>query len=250
MSRTAIKILSYNIHKGFSALNKRLVLAGIKESIRTLNADIVFLQEVIGHHELHAQRHETWPTQTQFEFLADTTWPHYAYGKNAVYTSGHHGNAFLSAFPIVQWSNTNISTNQWENRGLLHAVIEIPTTQKKIHCFCIHLSLFQSGREQQMLRITETINEQVPRDEPLIVAGDFNDWRMRVSDRFAKQVGVTEAFSSHQGNYAKTYPSIFPFLCLDRIYTRGFTIHETKILHGSPWQQLSDHIPLYAELSF
>src|SRR5687767_3184071 len=114
------RVLSYNIHKGFS-MDRRLVLSAIKEAIQSTKAEIVFLQEVIGEHSKHAKRVSDWPEDSHFEFLADSIWEHFAYGKNAVYTEGHHGNAILSRRPITFWENIDISNNRLERRGLLHA---------------------------------------------------------------------------------------------------------------------------------
>ena len=44
-----------------------------------------------------------------YEFLADTIWSQYAYGRNAVYDNGDHGNALLSKFPITHYENHDIS---------------------------------------------------------------------------------------------------------------------------------------------
>jgi len=41
-----LKVATYNIHKGFSPLNRRVVLHELRERLHELNADIVFLQEV------------------------------------------------------------------------------------------------------------------------------------------------------------------------------------------------------------
>jgi endonuclease/exonuclease/phosphatase family metal-dependent hydrolase len=46
MTSPIIKVLSYNIHKGFSPSNRRFVLQGIREGIRSTGADVVFLQEL------------------------------------------------------------------------------------------------------------------------------------------------------------------------------------------------------------
>ena len=254
MSDLTLRVLSYNIHKGFSTGNQRFVLNLIKESIRPLGANLVFLQEVIGEHQLHAARVKEWPTQSQFEYLADDIWSHYAYGKNAVYSSGHHGNAILSAFPIINWSNSNISTNQLESRGLLHAVVEIPLcadTQSSptiVHCFCVHLSLFQQGRERQIKNIAHIIMSEVGPDAPFILAGDFNDWRGYASKVLEELTGATEVFNVQLGAHARTYPAALPFLRLDRIYTRGMRIENVCSLAGNPWNRLSDHIALFAEL--
>ena len=59
---------------------------------------------------------------------------------------------------------------------------------------------------------------------------------------------MKEAYSATHGKYARTFPAWFPLLPLDRIYVRGFEIKEARILGGSPWSGLSDHLALYAEL--
>ena len=96
---TSLKIATYNIHKGFSQFNQRLVIHELRERLRELDADIVFLQEVQGEHLQHPQRHTDYPSVPQHEFLADEFWAHHAYGMNAVYENGHHGNAILVVFP-------------------------------------------------------------------------------------------------------------------------------------------------------
>ena len=46
-----LKIATYNIHKGLSFSNKRLVIHELRERLRTLGPDLVFLQEVHGAHD-------------------------------------------------------------------------------------------------------------------------------------------------------------------------------------------------------
>ena len=108
-----IRIVTYNIHKGFSQFNQRMVLHELRDQLRGIHADLVFLQEVVGAHDLHAEKHENWPEASQYEFLADSIWDDYAYGKNAVYPEGHHGNAILSRFPIVSWENVDVSAHRY-----------------------------------------------------------------------------------------------------------------------------------------
>ena len=121
-----LRIATFNIHKGVTSFNARLVLHEQRDLIRHLQADIVFLQEVLGAHSTHKRRFKLWPTQSQHEFLADSIWHDFAYGKNAVYPAGHHGNALLSKFPIVKWENIDISAHSSEQRGLLHCELSIP----------------------------------------------------------------------------------------------------------------------------
>jgi len=245
----SIKVLSYNIHKGFSPLGRRLTIERIKQLIQSLDADIVMLQEVVGDHK--HERYKITPqdnSNIQFEFLADQIWPNYAYGKNAPYPQGHHGNCILSKYPIKSWRNINISTNKLEQRGLLHAVIEWPANQQPLHLLCTHLNLFEKSRTFQISKIIDYVNGADLKAHPLILCGDFNDWRQSISRQLKKNCDIEESFFKLNGKHATTFPSICPVLKLDRIYYRGLIpIHAT-------WQHQfksisSDHIPLYSEFS-
>ena len=83
-----LHVVTYNIHKGLSFFNRRLVIHELRDRLRDLGADIVFLQEVQGIHAHQSKRHGDWPTQPQYEFLADSVWGDFAYGRNAVYEDG------------------------------------------------------------------------------------------------------------------------------------------------------------------
>ncbi len=241
-------VLSYNIHKGFTSGNRRFVLEQIRHAIREVHADLVLLQEVLGEHEGHRKRVRAWPLQSQFEFLADELWPHYAYGRNAIYTAGHHGNAILSKFPFVQWENIDISTNRLERRGLLHGVLGIPGRELKIHVICVHLGLLETERMDQITQLCKRVDEIVPHGEPLIVGGDFNDWREKLSKPLLERLNLEEVFIRMEGSSARTFPSWLPALKLDRIYSRGIRPRRVRRMDGRPWNQLSDHVALYAEL--
>lgn len=240
----SIRVVSYNIHKGFSATNLNFVLKRLKASIREVGADLVLLQEVVGHHDVHGTKIENWPTTSQLEYLADEIWPHHAYGKNAVYTQGHHGNAILSRFPILFWENEDISQNRLERRGLLHASIEIPIFAAPVHVFSVHLGLFESDRRAQVQLLCKRIKTMVPKEAPLIVGGDFNDWRENASNALKEELGLEEAYRSQNGEHAKTFPSWLPMLRLDRLYSRGLACESATLASGKVWKELSDHLPL------
>ena len=247
MPNISIKVLTYNIHKGFSIGNRRFILHEIKDSLRHVDADAVFLQEILGERTISQNRFDDWPNNRQFEFLADQVWHHHAYGKNAIYKSGHHGNAILSKYPFINWENIDVSYMKTASRSLLHGTIEIPDTGTKIHIICVHLGLFEREREKQLETLSKRINSHVPSDEPLIIAGDFNDWRGNAERHLHDDLGVTEAYKNTHGCYARTWPAALPILSMDRIYSRGLDIVDCLRLHGQPWSQLSDHTPLLAE---
>ena len=126
MPRFSLNVLTINTHKGFTAFNRRFILPELREAVRSVSADIVCLQEVMGAHEIHPLHIENWPDTTHYEFLADTMWSDYAYGRNAVYPEGHHGNAVLSRFPIEHYQNLDVSVGNSEKRGLLYCRIVPP----------------------------------------------------------------------------------------------------------------------------
>lgn len=246
--RGKLKVLSYNIHKGFGLGNWAFNLPAIKEAIATLEPDVIFLQEVQGQHDRHASRIDQWPDLPQCQFIAKDKWPHVAYGKTSEYDHGHHGNAILSKYPIKGFENIDISTNAIECRGLLHAVIDVPRIKLPVHCVCVHLNLLRRGRDLQLKRICSRVTESVGLSEPLIVAGDFNDWQQRASTILSRELGIKEVFLDLMGSHVPTFPMKFPILHLDRVYARGLATVGGRALVGRPWDSLSDHIPLYAEL--
>jgi len=245
-----LKILSYNIHKGLSWPQNKIILPIMRQAIREIGAELVFLQEVIGNH-LHEHRQiPNWKGTNQYEFLADTIWDHYSYAKNAVYNEGHHGNVILSKYPIIDSHQKNISTNIFEQRGILYSKIEIPFKGEVIHlmAYCLHLNLLHSGRKIQYDKIHQKIIQDSDLQGPLLVAGDFNDWNKKSHDIFEKQLKMKEVFKQLHGDYPKTFPSKFPTFCLDRIYVKNIKVISSTVLGGKPWNQLSDHLPILTEV--
>lgn len=175
----SFKVLTINIHKGFTAFNRRFILPELRDAVRTVSADIVCLQEVMGAHEVHPLHVENWPDTSHYEFLADTMWSDFAYGRNAVYPEGHHGNAVLSRYPIEHYENRDVSVDGAEKRGVLYCCIVPPMTGKAIHVMCVHLGLREAHRQAQLAMLAEWVNE-LPDGEPVLVAGDFNDWRQKL----------------------------------------------------------------------
>jgi endonuclease/exonuclease/phosphatase family metal-dependent hydrolase len=247
MSGLNFRVLTVNTHKGFGSFNRRFILGELREAVRAVQADVVFLQEVLGEHELHASRVSNWPPQPHYEYLADTMWQQHAYGRNAVYPHGHHGNALLSRFPIVQHTNHDASHPGDETRGLLHCVLQ-PPEGPELHMVCVHLGLREAHRQQQLQQLCDLVMHGIPADAPVIVAGDFNDWRLQGHRQLTQCAGLREVFDGAHGQPAKTFPARWPVLRLDRIYARNAQAHRPVVLPRRPWSHLSDHAPLAAEI--
>ena len=243
-----LKILTYNIHKGFDIFNRRFVLGRIKQSIRLLDPDVVCLQEVQGEHEKLKKKVSDWPLEAQFEYLADTIWPHHAYGKNAVYPLGHHGNALLSKYPIKAWHNLDLTLDRTEMRGMLHAELYLPEENRTAHVLNTHINLFHGARVKQARRMIEYVHEKIPAEHPVVLVGDFNDWLTRLDPILRQGLDAQELFLHLYGQHARTFPCFFPKLPLDRVYLRHALPVQGMVLRDGPWGDLSDHLPLFVEV--
>ncbi|QIM48494.1 endonuclease [Pusillimonas sp. DMV24BSW_D] len=282
---SVLRVVSYNIHKGRSAIGARESLSQLRLGLYGLRPDLLFLQEVQGRN----QRQST--LDAQHESLAAALNMQVCYGCNAVRKHTDHGNALLSRFPVLNYENEDVSDHRLEQRGLLHAILSI--NDQDVHCFVVHLGLFAGGRSRQTQALVDRIKRLVPAHAPLLIAGDFNDWNNRLAPMFVKQLNLYEVFSvaphaaqtgpltlpesfrnlgqsfrmfgSHNPLPRKsrelgvnglarmtppprTFPAVFPWFRLDRIYQRGFAVRHARVLHGKPWTQLSDHAPILTEL--
>lgn len=245
-TKEGLRVLTYNIHKGFSSGNRRFILRQIRDALLASDADLLFLQEMQGEHEQLEKRILDWPKLSQFEYIADGVWPYHAYGKNAVYQDGHHGNAILSKYPLSSVVNINVSPFSWASRSLLHGVIRLPGYREDLHVVCIHFGLSGMERRQQARKLCDRIDSHIPHDSPLIVAGDFNDWPGTLERHFHERLGLREAYRDSHGHYARTFPAWYPMLPMDRIYYRGLVPVACERLAQAPWRSLSDHAPLTA----
>ena len=246
MSQT-LRVASYNLHKGLSAFNRRLVVHDVRQAMRALAPDLVLLQEVQGAHLGHARRFAHWPQDPQHIYLAGDEL-NAIYGSNANYQHGHHGNALLSRFPVRRWDNHDLTLHRLEQRGLLHAVLEIAGWDRPLHALSVHLNLRAPDRRKQLALLVEYVHAEVPLQAPLVLAGDFNDWRCEATGFLSRELGLSEVFEMLYGTPARSFPARLPLLTLDRIYVRGLQVDAANVLAGAPWVGLSDHAPLYAVL--
>ncbi len=177
-------------------MGARESLSKLRLGLYGLRPDLLFLQEVQGRNERHGVLH------AQHESLAAALGMDVCYGCNAVRQQTDHGNALLSRYPILSYENEDISDHKMEQRGLLHATVEVDDVQ--VHCIVVHLGLFNSGRLRQIHALVERIKRMVPDHAPLLIGGDFNDWNNRLAPLFVQQLGLYEVFAFSPRGWADT----------------------------------------------
>ena len=228
-----LRVATYNIHKGvlrdLFGLRRNSRIHELRARMHDLSADLIFLQEVQGLHERHARRFEHWPAEPQHEFLSQGPGVRHAfesaYGANAHYLHGHHGNALLSRFPILHRDNRDFSDHALEKRGVLHCVVDVGGTA--VHCFVVHFGLLARSRTRQLEALIDWVRRAVPHDAPLLIGGDFNDWRNQLSRRLYDAVGVIEAFDALQPEFARTQKAFW--FVRDRLADIGVDVERESL---------------------
>lgn len=236
-----LRVVTYNIHKGVQGIGpvRRLEIHNLAQAVASLDADLVCLQEVRRNNRREESHFEHWPKQGQADFLAP---PGYAavYRTNAITRHGEHGNALLSRWPVLSSQHEDMSDHRLEQRGLLH--VELMVNARIVHVLVVHLGLIRSSRVRQIAQLKRYLSREIPPDTPLLLAGDFNDWRPQTQKAFM-DVGL----HASQGARQPTFPSRLPLAQLDHVFARGLVPLSVAVPRGQMWWRMSDHLPLIAD---
>ena len=245
-SHRRLRVVTWNIHKGVRgmAFRKRLEIHNMQSAVASLDADIVCLQEVRRINHKEAAHFPHWPDLPQADFLAP---PGYeaAYRTNAFTKHGEHGNALLSRYPVAAHAHEDMSDHRFEQRGLLHATVRVQ--ERAVHVIVVHLGLIAASRQRQMAQLSAYMVRDIPKDETVIVAGDFNSPIAPV--RWAQAaLGHGKAEGLHALRGHATFPSRLPLVQLDHVFVRHGSVISSHVPQGKDWAKMSDHLPLIVEL--
>lgn len=238
-----LKVLTYNIHRAIG-VDRRFRPERIVRILQHYDADVVLLQEV----------DEGVPRSREMnlaqELAATAGYPHFALGHNVSLRKGRYGNATLSRFPILRERNIDLSVAQsWIRRGCQHTSLQVDG--RSLEIFNLHLGL--SARERQVqIELLSRSHEfgGVAEETPMLVGGDFNDWRSLLWPTFTNGFGfkcATDSKTGRRGAIA-TYPSFSPQGGLDRIYFRGpLRLVGARRCRLQVSRVASDHLPVIAD---
>jgi endonuclease/exonuclease/phosphatase family metal-dependent hydrolase len=236
--KLSVRVITYNIRKGKGADGRSAVeMAALGRALAAHDADVVLCQEVF-----HSER----TGASQSGHLAEAMGLESYYGANKFKVIGHHGNTTFTRLKVERFVNHDISTNRIERRGALY--VRLSLEGKPLHVFNVHLGLNGWQRQSQIKRIAEVLDTLSKPHEPVLLAGDFNDWRRELDPLIVQQLGFRNAFAEHEPAAVRTWHAKRPVFNLDRIYIRNAEIARASRLDGDPWSELSDHLPLFAEL--
>jgi endonuclease/exonuclease/phosphatase family metal-dependent hydrolase len=167
------------------------------------------------------------------------------YQTNAITKHGEHGNALLTRWPVIKHQHEDMSDHRFEQRGLLH--VEVLIHDLPVHVVVVHLGLIKSSRRRQVAQLCTFIQREIPKNAPLLVAGDFNDWGS-ASETVLKAEQLY-AFKTNPitSKKLRTYPARLPLVQFDYVFARHLSATNATVPSGMHWARMSDHLPLIAD---
>ena len=221
-----IRIMTWNVHGTFN-LNPNFDLEGVCSIIEKWSPDVVALQEIDSRGR----------KDNVFARLADSVGEHRVEARSIQTEDGDYGQVLLSRWPFASAPEvTDVSYQEREPRRAISAKIRFPIGEVTVVATHLGLSIHERYAQAQALAALVV----APRT---LVIGDFNDWF------WVKSVGRGLASRCPVRTRLRTFPSHFPILRLDRIYsTRDGTI--VKAWTDPDARAYSDHLPVLADIAF
>ncbi|MEU6714590.1 endonuclease/exonuclease/phosphatase family protein [Nonomuraea sp. NPDC046802] len=244
-----LRVATYNIHAG-AGEDGRFDVARQVEAIRSLNADVIALQEVDVH----------WDARSEWRDLASELAT--ALGMRVffgpIYDSDppadgkprkQYGNAILSKYPILYTQNHSITrlSTQTPNPvpepapGFPEVVVNAKGAQ--VHVYGTHLD-YRGDPTVRRLQVADTLKIMAERggQDPQILLGDFN------ARPDAPELAPlwTELTDTMAGKPDMTYPAKTPDRRIDYVaVSRSVRVRATQV----PSTLASDHLPVVADIT-
>jgi dATP pyrophosphohydrolase len=244
-----LTVVTYNIHKGLSTFNKRLVLHDIKEGLRTLGRRRGLPAGGPG----QARQERPAPRELARGLAARVPHP------RGQPLRLRHERRLPARPPRQRGGEPPPDPGVGEHRHLAPpdrepraAALRGPHGGMEGAAALHQRAPRPVGAQPALPARVVWSTASVPpcrRTGPLVVAGDFNDWQRKASEYLATELGLYEVFEKTEGRLAKSYPAQMPMFTLDRIYVRDLNIDSVQRHTGAPWSRLSDHVALAARLS-
>ena len=233
--RTTLRIVTYNIHRS-RGMDRRTKPARIAEVLRSIDADIVALQEVIGAGPRGG---------SHIEEIGASLGMGWVMAQTRLLRGHQFGNVVLSRFPITHHAQHDLTWKSCEERCLQR--VDVDVDGRRMHVYNVHLGTAILERRQQAQQLATIVSDK-QQSGPKIVLGDFNEWMRGLTTTLlsAKLQSVDlQQFMRRR----RHYPGLFPILHLDHIYYDGaLEIDHIEVVRTRAALVASDHLPLVADV--
>ena len=176
--KQGLRIVSYNIHNGFTSVNgSKINYEKILKLLKDIDADIICLQEV------------TWNEKVDKEMLEnDMKELGYSYKQSIkasdIYNNGFYGNYTFSKFEIIKKKRLNLGKDEEMDEGRAAGITTIKLGKKKISIVNTHLDVYDETGKLREKQINKILKEVKSYRHPVVVTGDFNTTRVKDYSKF------------------------------------------------------------------
>jgi endonuclease/exonuclease/phosphatase family metal-dependent hydrolase len=230
-----MRLLSYNIQKGFGGRDRLYRLARIIQVIEAEAPDLVCLQEVDCN--VRRTRHDDQPKLLAEAFHALGS----IYQLNVRRKAGGYGNLILSRWALRKSHQISIRYKRRKPRGA--QLTEVETPEGVLHLINVHLGLAERERHWQINHVLEHSLFLESAAHPTVMVGDFNDWRNSLARGPFARHGFHQITSPR--HRFRSFPAYLPVISLDKAYSRGpVYARHARIVHNPLARRASDHLPL------
>jgi endonuclease/exonuclease/phosphatase family metal-dependent hydrolase len=230
-----MRLLSYNIHKGIGGRDRLYRIERIIQVIEEQNPDILCLQEVAR--ESRRSWYHDQPRLLSEYFNADG----YLYQLNVHLKRGGYGNLVLSRWPFQHHHQISLRLSKKKPRGA--QIVTIATPEGQLHVVNWHLGLAEQERRWQAKHLLDHHLFVESAHLPTIVAGDFNDWRNKLSPVVFANYGFHQV--TMPAVRFRSFPAYLALGSLDKAFYRGqIFITHAFVVRTPLAKRASDHLPL------
>jgi endonuclease/exonuclease/phosphatase family metal-dependent hydrolase len=231
----AMRLLTYNIHKGIGGRDRRYELDRVIAVIAQEQPDLVCLQEVdrnVRRSDYHDQ------PALLAESLKSAA---HLYQLNVPHREGGYGNLILSRWPFASQHQISLRHRRKKPRGAQMVVVQTP--EGPLHLVNWHLGLRERERRWQANHLLGHHLFRQSAHLPTLIAGDYNDWRNTLGKH---------AFHPHRFRQAtdparrfRSFPAFLALAALDKVFFRGpLHVRHAAIVRSRLARRASDHLPL------
>ncbi|WP_435874754.1 VTT domain-containing protein [Pandoraea capi] len=228
-----LSVASYNVH-GCVGTDGQHSPDRIARVLDEIDADIVALQEI----EASATDVGT------LAKLASARDMHFIPGPTLRRGERDYGNAIMTRFAPVAVRHIDLSVAGREPRGAIDATLAWQDThgrEMQLRVIATHLGLRPGERREQVQRLLACLANQP--GAPTVLMGDVNEWFL-----WGRPLRWLHRFFERAPHVA-TFPSRWPLLALDRIWTSPRAHLGTVHAHATALaRRASDHLPLVSVL--
>lgn len=235
MSWRTVRVATYNIHR-CRGLDGRTNPARVAEVIRSIEPDVIALQEVIGAGPNSPGHAEELGARLGMGWVMAPT----RHLRGALF-----GNAVLSRFPIRNHAQHDLSWKTCEARCAQR--VDVAFGEDTLHLYNVHLGTAFLERRHQAGRLSTILHDRRI-ERPKVVLGDFNEWMKGLATSVLSERLQSIDLTKHLRR-RRTYPGVFPMVHLDHIYYEGeVEVVKVELPRTRLALMASDHLPLVAEL--